>query len=151
ADKPDELMNKPEPKPDYDLIFNIIEKEIKSFTRTEAIKLLNTKKEFDKIAKKIKNKKDVLKLDTDIKDEIDFEIEYVTENQKKELYKLHENKIQELKGTKKFNKLLKNIKDEFFIGNLLDDKLHDSLIKVSGLTEEQKNILQQARKDQLIT
>ncbi|CAG8480695.1 1412_t:CDS:2 [Dentiscutata heterogama] len=108
TDKPDEPIDKPEPEPDYDLIFNTIEKEIKSTTRTDA-------------------------------------------DQKKKLYRLYENKIQELKETKKFNKLLKNIKDKFFIGNLLDDKLHDLLIKVSELTEEQKNILQQARKDQLIT
>ncbi|CAG8480416.1 2195_t:CDS:2 [Dentiscutata heterogama] len=128
TDKPDKPIDEPETKPDYNLIFALeISNSLKLINKK--IKLINAKKEFDKIAKKIKNEKDGLKLDADIKDEINFDTKYITEDQKKELHKLH----------------------EFFIGNLLDGKLHDLLINVSRLTEKQKNKLQQALKDQLIT
>ena len=113
------------------------------------IKLLRAEIEFDKISKEIRNEKNVVKLQVDIKDKIDFESTYITDNQKKELHKMRENKIQELQGQSKFEQMMNSIKTENFIGNLIEGRLHDSLINVSGLTNEQKNKLKQTREERL--
>ncbi|CAG8558277.1 922_t:CDS:2, partial [Dentiscutata heterogama] len=173
---PDELMDEPESEPDYDLIFNIIEKKIKLTTRTEAVKLLdnksifdkienselkkqdktrlhqlyriltalqisnslksinekikliNAKKEFDKIAEKIKNENNVLKLNTDIKNEIDFKTEYITEDQKKELHRLLTNKI--------FDDLKNSIRTEHYAYQLEDDNHYDQKSSPKRLAPE---------------
>ena len=62
---------------------------------------------------------------------------------------MRENKIQELQGQSKFEQMMNNIKTENFIGNLIEGRLHDSLINVSGLTNEQKNKLKQTREERL--
>ena len=113
------------------------------------IKLLRAEIEFDKISKEIRNEKNIIKLQVDIKDKIDFESTYITDNQKKELHKMRENKIQELQGQSKFEQMMNSIKTENFIGNLIEGRLHDSLINVSGLTNEQKNKLKQTREERL--
>ncbi|RIB18598.1 hypothetical protein C2G38_2184238 [Gigaspora rosea] len=91
----------PEEKPDYDLIY--------------------AKIKYNNLVKKIKKKQNVAKLNVNIKDEIDFETKYITEEQKKEFHKIREDPIQQLKGKTKFDNISHNIKNEFFIGNLLDN------------------------------
>src|SRR6185436_1488953 len=102
------------------------------------------------IQEKIKNTNEIVNLQVDIKDEIDFD-KVLSTQQKRELHNLRNEKIENLRRNLEMSRLQREIENESFVGNLIDDNHHDKMIQLNNsLNDDQKNILQDLRKQRLI-
>ncbi|CAG8852926.1 20001_t:CDS:1, partial [Gigaspora margarita] len=110
---------------------------------------IRQEKEFNELKTGIENERDTTKLEVDWENKIST-AKYLSEEQKNDLHRLRNDRKWDLKGETTFEKFKKDIENEGFINNLLDGKLHDTLIENNALlSKQQKTQLHELRIEQI--
>ncbi|KAF0515986.1 hypothetical protein F8M41_017229 [Gigaspora margarita] len=105
--------------------------------------------EFNEIKIAIENERDTTKLEVDWENKIGT-AKYLSKEQKNDLHCLRNDRKWNLKRETTFEKFKKDIENEEFIGNLLDGKLYNTLIKNNTLlNKEQKTQLHEQQAEQI--
>ncbi|CAG8551930.1 12951_t:CDS:2 [Cetraspora pellucida] len=123
------------------VLFDLVNEKYQKSIQQEKINNIN---------EKISKESNIVKLQVDIKDEIDDDND-LTFQQKRELHNIRNEKIRNLCGNTELTRFQEEIENESFFGNLIDRGHYDKMIQLNAsLNEDQKKILQDLRKQRLV-